>query len=71
MLIYAFMGIYILVSVQKLVFNLDDNNTTQKGLIDLDENEIILYNETNLFNFFVIRKQVPVDKPLYLGDELS
>ena len=55
-LIYAFMSFYIIINVQKLIFNLDDKNTTEKGIIDLDEKEIVQYNETNLFNFFVIRK---------------
>ena len=65
------MGIYIYLSFDKLINHGDDRNTTDYGLLDLAEVGSINYNETNLFNFFVLRKQVPVDTPVYLTKEVE
>jgi len=64
------MAFYVFLAFRKLAFNLDDKNTTQAGLMDLESIGDVQYDQTSLFNFFVIRKQVPVDKALYLGPEL-
>jgi hypothetical protein len=40
-------------------------------LIDLIDTVEINYNETNIFNFFVLRKQLEDDGPLYLGKEME
>ena len=65
------MGFYIYISFDKLINHGDDRNTTDYGLLDLVELGSINYNETDLFNFFVLRKQVPVDTHLFLTDELA
>ena len=71
LLLKIFMGYYIFITFRKMIFNLDDKNSTQYVLNELDETVIVNYNETDLFNFYVIRKQVPKDTPLFLGKELS
>ena len=65
------MSYYIFKTFEKMIFNLDDKNTTVLELNQLDESSVINYNETDLFNFYVIRKQLPHDTPLFLSDELS
>ena len=35
--------------------------------MDVDDKTAVNYNETNLFNFFVIRKQLSGDAPLWIG----
>lgn len=51
------MTVYIYLSVEKLVNRGDDKNTTESLLLDLSDLAPINYNETNVFNFFVFRKQ--------------
>ena len=51
------MGYYILKTLSKMIFNLDDKNSTEYILNHLDESSAVVnYNETDLFNFFVIQK---------------
>ena len=54
-----------------MLFNLDDKNSTEYILNELDETMFVNYNETDLFNFYVIQKQLPKDTPIFLGEELS
>lgn len=54
-----------------MIFNLDDKNTTVLELHSVDEHSVVNYNETDLFNFYVIRKQLPTESPVFLSDELS
>lgn len=65
------MAIFIFVSFEKLIMSSDDKNSTQYGLLDIDNLGTVSYNQTNLFNFYVLRKQVPTDKHLFLTDELE
>jgi hypothetical protein len=71
LLIYAFMICYILFSVNKLLFYGDNKNSTQVGLDHGGDEEVINYNETNLFNFFVIRKQLEGNGPVWFGPEME
>ena len=65
------MAAYVFLSFEKLIFKLDDKNSTDYGLLDLVELGQINYNSTNMFNFYVLRKQVPIDTALYLTKELE
>ena len=69
-LIYAFMIFLFWINIEKLVFSLDDKNTTYNGLIDSNDTTTVNFNQTNLFNFYVIRKQIG-DKPIYVGKEIE
>ena len=55
-IIYALMLWLIKINFERVLFNLDDKNTTEHGLIDQNDTTPVNYNETNMFNFFVIRK---------------
>ena len=37
----------------------------------MDDKTPFNYNKTNLFNFFVIRKQLTGDSPLYVGEGME
>lgn len=65
------MTYYVFITFRKMIFNLDDKNSTHYIFNHLDETVTVNFNETDLFNFYVIRKQLPVDTPLFLGEELS
>ena len=39
--------------------------------MDLEAEGQINYNQTNMLNFFALRKQLPVDTALFLGPELD
>ena len=65
------MAFYILIGTNKLLFKLDDKNSTIIGLMDTDETTAVNYNDTHLFNFFVIRKQLEGDGPVPLGPEME
>lgn len=49
----------------------DDKNSTQFGLLDIDNLGTVNLNETNLMNFYILRKQTPADKQLFLTPELE
>ena len=55
-LVKIIMAIYIYLSFEKLIFKLDDKNSTDYGLMDLTELGQISYNTTDIFNFYVLRK---------------
>ena len=52
------MGIYVFLSFKKMIFKEEDKNTTEYGLLDLNNLGAIPYNQTDIFNFFVIKKQI-------------
>jgi hypothetical protein len=60
-----------LINLNYLIFNLDDKNSTQIGLIDLNDKTPINYNETHLYNFFVIRKQLSGDSLVWIGEGME
>ena len=40
-------------------------------MVDTDDKTVVNYNETNFFNFFVIRHQLPVDRAIWIGEEME
>ena len=50
------MFIIVIVSLRKLISGEDDRNSSEKYIIDLNSLGEVKYNQTNLFNFFVISK---------------
>ena len=37
----------------------------------MNDKTAINYNQTNLFNFFVIRKQLSGDSPVWIGEQMD
>ena len=57
-MVKTIMGIYVFLSFKKMIFKEEDKNTTEYGLLDLNNLGAIPYNQTDIFNFFVIKKQI-------------
>lgn len=55
-LIKTALAIYVYLNLLKLIYNKSDETSTMGGLIDPDTIDPILYNETNLFIFYPMRK---------------
>ena len=56
-LIKAALGIYVYLNLIKLIYNKGDETSTNGGLLSPDTIDPILYNETDLYLFYPIRKQ--------------
>lgn len=64
---------YIAIKVQILVTNGDDQISTEYTLRELQKGEdpTVHMNQTNLFQFYVIRKQTANSAPLWLNETLD
>ena len=49
--------IYVVINVKKMIFNEDDKLVSILSILDVNEAPV-MYNETNILSFVVIRKQI-------------
>ena len=68
--IYVTMTVYVALNFRTMIFSEGDELSTQTALINPDEIEPILYNQTDLLLFHAIRKQRQGGAQLLLDDEL-
>ena len=52
------MSIYVFLNVKKLIFNLEDKNSTEHGLLNLKSHGTVKMEDTGIFAYFVISKQL-------------
>lgn len=63
--------IYVYLNFIKLIYMNGDTTALMSGLIDVDQIDPILYNETDITLFYAIRKQREKGAQLLVDDELS
>ena len=68
--IKAAMFIYVFMNFRKMIFNLDDSNSVEYNLEDLENGPPIPMNGTDFTMFHVIRKQVSGKKLFYDDPEV-
>ena len=65
--IKAAMFVYVFMNFKKMILREDDSNSIEYNLVDLENDPVIEFSNTNFIMFYVLRKQVS-KKQLYLDD---
>ena len=68
-LIRIVMTLYVFMNFKKMLLHEDDANIVEMNTLDLEEYGVKAYNETDMFIYYVLRKQL--SSKLFLGEETA